>query len=232
MELRDKNGLTEREYLAQYRADKYPRPSVTVDVCIFSRAADGALRTLLIRRGGHPFLGWWALPGGFAQPGERVEEAAARELEEETNLSGLTGVRGRAVIQVDIFFIAVEFAHFQRQGKPLDQRPDGFVLLQSGSISRIPHGHRRGDGVLRLISGCILFPRLCPAELRRLGGRLIATGRRTDRALLQCPGSRRGGAVFRGRDTFPAGRRTAGDAAPCKGCQQNLSHSRGQAENL
>ena len=89
MELRDKNGLTEREYLAQYRADKYPRPSVTVDVCIFSRAADGALRTLLIRRGGHPFLGWWALPGGFAQPGERVEEAAARELEEETNLCGL-----------------------------------------------------------------------------------------------------------------------------------------------
>ena len=90
MELRDKNGLTEREYLAQYRADKYPRPSVTVDVCLFSRAADGALRTLLIRRGGHPFLGWWALPGGFAQPGERVEEAAARELEEETNLCGLT----------------------------------------------------------------------------------------------------------------------------------------------
>ena len=90
MELRDKNGLTEREYLAQYRADKYPRPSVTVDVCIFSRAADGSLRTLLIRRGGHPFLGWWALPGGFAQPGERVEEAAARELEEETNLCGLT----------------------------------------------------------------------------------------------------------------------------------------------
>lgn len=90
MELRDKNGLTEREYLAQYRADKYPRPSVTVDVCIFSRAADGALRTLLIRRGGHPFLGWWALPGGFAQPGERVEEAAARELEEETNLCRLT----------------------------------------------------------------------------------------------------------------------------------------------
>ena len=90
MELRDKNGLTEREYLAQYRADKYPRPAVTVDVCNFSRAADGALRTLLIRRGGHPFLGWWALPGGFAQPGERVEEAAARELEEETNLCGLT----------------------------------------------------------------------------------------------------------------------------------------------
>ena len=57
MELRDKNGLTEREYLAQYRADKYPRPSVTVDVCIFSRAADGALRTLLIRRGGRPRAG-------------------------------------------------------------------------------------------------------------------------------------------------------------------------------
>ena len=67
MELRDKNGLTEREYLAQSRADKYPRPSVTVDVCIFSRAADGALRTLLIRGGGHRFLGWGALAGGFAR---------------------------------------------------------------------------------------------------------------------------------------------------------------------
>ena len=91
MELRDKNGLTEREYLAQYRADKYPRPSVTVDVCLFSRAADGALRTLLIRRGGHPFLGWWALPGGFAQPGERVEEGHGRTLAAPAGLGGAAG---------------------------------------------------------------------------------------------------------------------------------------------
>lgn len=90
MELRDKNGLTEAEYLAQYRPNKYPRPSVTVDLCILSRTEAGALRALLIRRGGHPYLGCWALPGGFVSEGETVETAAARELEEETHLHGLS----------------------------------------------------------------------------------------------------------------------------------------------
>lgn len=88
MELRDKHGLTEQEFLKNYRADKYPRPSMTADIVLLSPAKEG-VEALLIRRGGHPFLGCWALPGGFVSPKESVDAAAARELEEETHVSGL-----------------------------------------------------------------------------------------------------------------------------------------------
>lgn len=89
MELRDKNGLTEQEFLASYNADKYPKPSLTADVAIFSSRAGGRLRLLLIRRGGHPYLGCLALPGGFANQNEPLEETAARELLEETGVQGI-----------------------------------------------------------------------------------------------------------------------------------------------
>ena len=88
MELLDANGLTEAEYLASYREGDYPRPSVTADMAVF-REGERGMELLLIRRGGHPFLGKWALPGGFSEPGETVDETAARELREETNLEGL-----------------------------------------------------------------------------------------------------------------------------------------------
>ena len=88
MELLDKNGLTEAEFLAGYRPGDYPRPSVTADIAVF-REREAGWALLLIRRGGHPFLGKWALPGGFSEPGETVDEAAARELREETSLVDL-----------------------------------------------------------------------------------------------------------------------------------------------
>jgi len=83
-ELRDKNGLTESEFLAQYDVSKYERPSVTVDIIIIS---DG--KVLLIKRGGHPCLGKLAFPGGFLEPDEDVYTAAVRELKEETGLDAI-----------------------------------------------------------------------------------------------------------------------------------------------
>lgn len=88
MELRDKNGLTEAEFLASYRQKDYPRPSLTVDMLVFAKVGDKIL-LMLIRRGGHPCLGKYALPGGFVNPDETVEQAARRELAEETGIEGL-----------------------------------------------------------------------------------------------------------------------------------------------
>lgn len=87
-ELRDKNGLTEKEFLANYTVKDYPRPSVTADICIFAKE-NSTLKLLMIKRGGHPCLGMWALPGGFSNPNESVDKAAKRELFEETGVENM-----------------------------------------------------------------------------------------------------------------------------------------------
>lgn len=84
----DANGLTEEEFLAQYKQKDYPKPSLTADVALFRKDGEG-WQVLLVRRGGHPFLGCWALPGGFVEPGEDCDDAAKRELLEETGISGI-----------------------------------------------------------------------------------------------------------------------------------------------
>ena len=89
MELRDKKGLTEEEFLRQYNSDKYPKPCLTADNVLFSVSRDHGLEVLLIQRKGHPFMTRWAFPGGFADKGEALAQSAARELEEETGLTGV-----------------------------------------------------------------------------------------------------------------------------------------------
>src|SRR5690349_20665449 len=64
---------------------KYPRAALTVDCVVFGFDGDD-LQVLLIRRGQAPFKDKWALPGGFVRVEETLDEAALRELEEETGL--------------------------------------------------------------------------------------------------------------------------------------------------
>lgn len=67
---------------------EHPRPGLAVDCVVFG-FDEGDLKVLLIARSLPPFQGQWALPGGFVRTDESVDEAARRELREETGLSGV-----------------------------------------------------------------------------------------------------------------------------------------------
>jgi 8-oxo-dGTP diphosphatase len=72
----------------KYDVTKYERPSVTVDVLLFT-VEDGELKILLVKRNEAPFEDSWALPGGFVRMDESLDEAASRELSEETGVRDL-----------------------------------------------------------------------------------------------------------------------------------------------
>lgn len=97
--LRDKNGLTEQEFLSTYDPNQYEKLSVTVDILLFTigekkgldirKLPEKELRVLLMKRKEHPFLESWALPGGFVGMNEGLREAAYRKIKEETNVSNI-----------------------------------------------------------------------------------------------------------------------------------------------
>ena len=66
----------------------HPHPAVSVDILLFNRTG-ARIEVLLIKRAHAPFKGQWALPGGFVDPDERLEDAAQRELAEETGVTGI-----------------------------------------------------------------------------------------------------------------------------------------------
>ena len=65
---------------------EFPRAALTVDIVVFALDEDD-LKVMLIERDLEPFVGRWAIPGGFVRVDETLDEAARRELEEETGLS-------------------------------------------------------------------------------------------------------------------------------------------------
>lgn len=90
MEERNIDGLTEKEFLEQYKPGNYDRPSVTADAVIFKlENKTQTLKLLLIKRKNHPYINKWALPGGFVNVNEDIDEAVLRELKEETNVENV-----------------------------------------------------------------------------------------------------------------------------------------------
>ncbi len=64
----------------------YPSPSVAVDIIVFT-INENQLKVLIVKRNESPFKNKWAIPGGFVRIKESIEEAAARELKEETGVT-------------------------------------------------------------------------------------------------------------------------------------------------
>ncbi|WP_022764935.1 NUDIX domain-containing protein [Butyrivibrio sp. XPD2006] len=86
-ERRDINGLTEKEFLEQYTDTLYDKPSVTTDILVLGVDESFArLKALLIKRDEHPYLGFYALPGGFIKKDETAYQAASRKLYEEAGV--------------------------------------------------------------------------------------------------------------------------------------------------
>lgn len=96
---KDLNKITEEQFLKEYNINDYERPSITVDTLVFTvtnkinedirKLDEKELKILLIKRKSHPFLGSWAFPGGFVQIDESLDDAVARMIEEEANISNI-----------------------------------------------------------------------------------------------------------------------------------------------
>jgi len=98
-EITNKLGQTEQQFFSEYNANSFEKPSVTVDILVFTvinedkknyrQLPEKALRLLMIKRGDHPYIGKWAVPGGFVKSNENLDQAAYRELKEETNVNDI-----------------------------------------------------------------------------------------------------------------------------------------------
>lgn len=81
-----RTDAAEADFLSSYDPRSFELVAVTVDVALLT-IRQGQLSVLLVRRGGHPFKGFWAMPGGFVAGSEDLDEAARRELSEEAGVA-------------------------------------------------------------------------------------------------------------------------------------------------
>ncbi|PKP51919.1 MAG: NUDIX hydrolase [Bacteroidetes bacterium HGW-Bacteroidetes-1] len=96
----------------------YPRPAVTVD-CVVFRIFNNRRQVMLIRRSNAPFQNYWAFPGGFVDIEETLEQAAARELYEESGIN------------------EINLTQFHTYGDPLrDPRHQTITIVYTGDIGQ------------------------------------------------------------------------------------------------
>lgn len=91
---KNSDGKTLEEFLEEYDPYKYRTPCCTTDAVVFAGGGqqsvrEGRVKVLLVKRKNHPSIGLWALPGGFINMEENLEETARRELEEETGVKDI-----------------------------------------------------------------------------------------------------------------------------------------------
>lgn len=79
------NPKRKNEYKITSYNYRYPHPAITAD-CLLFAYSEGKLQILLIERGGEPYKGYWAIPGGFMEMDETTESCARREMFEETKI--------------------------------------------------------------------------------------------------------------------------------------------------
>jgi 8-oxo-dGTP diphosphatase len=120
---------------------EYPRPALTADCIIFSKDEQGWC-VLLIERKHEPFKGMWAFPGGFINMDETIEEGAARELMEETGLSGIVLEQFHAFSRLDRDprgrTVTVAFLGFAEMQTVYPMAGDDAARVQWFSVAEIP----------------------------------------------------------------------------------------------
>lgn len=120
---------------------EYPRPCVTADSLVF-RKIDDRWYILLIERGNEPYKGCWALPGGFMEEDEDIDDAAPRELKEETGLDGIELRQLRAFGRPDRDprhrTVTVAYIGIDKEQKMEAHAADDAARVRWFSIDRLP----------------------------------------------------------------------------------------------
>ena len=120
---------------------EYPRPAVTADIVVLKKNAEG-YSVLLIERKHAPFAGSWALPGGFLNMDETLEEAALRELQEETGITGIALQQFHTFSKVNRDprhrTITTVFIGFANENTPVPQAGDDAAKAQWFNLESLP----------------------------------------------------------------------------------------------